>query len=206
MSKPAFPRLHKAIKVAVRAHKKQDRDGDDPLPYVTHPLEVLGLARFEGGVLDEDVLCAAVLHDLFEETEVSEREIEKEFGVAVLALVKELTREEPDEAARLLPEPQLWQVRNDAMMAEIDRMSESAKLLKLADRCSNLASALRTRTGEKLDRYVRQSKQILEHIDRAVCPALWDRINRMVSDHDTMVKPRRRNLRGDASGSSAVSG
>lgn len=204
MAKPAFPKLHKAIKFAVKAHKKQDRDGDSAIPYVTHPIEVLAIVRYEADVTDEDMLCTAVLHDVLEETEFTEKDIEDRFGERVLKLVKELTREEPDAQALQLPEQELAKIKNALMMSEIDKMSNEAKLIKLADRCSNLANAFKTRSGEKLKRYIETSRQILDHIDRQVCPVLWDRIKEMIDDspkgsEPNGAAPKRKNLKAGSS-------
>lgn len=174
MSKVALPLVHKALRRTVKAHKKQDRDGESPLPYATHPIDVLNLLRYDAGIVDEAILAAALLHDVLEETDVEPDEIEDDFGVRVLTLVQELTREEPDRTG-LSPE-EVWQVRTHAMLQEIDRMSDDAKLIKLADRASNLKNAILTRSGDALNNYVRQSHFILEHIDREICPILWDRI------------------------------
>lgn len=190
-----FTKLHKAIKLASKAHKKQDLDGEAPLPYITHPIEVLNLLRYVGDVTDENELCVAVLHDTLEETDVEEKQIEKAFGKEVLALVKELTREEPDAEMKKLPEKELWKVRNEAMLLEIDKMSVAAKRIKLADRCSNLTAAIKTRTGDKLERYLGQSRAILEHIDREISPDLWDRIQGLIAAAEAAQPPKRKNLR-----------
>lgn len=174
MSKVVLPLVHRALKRAVKAHKKQDRDGECPLPYATHPVDVLNLIRYDGGVTDEELLAAALLHDVLEETDLDYDDLAAEFGTRVARVVKELTREEPDHAG-LSPE-EIWQVRTQTMLDEIDRMSDEAKVIKLADRASNLRAALLTRTGEDLNNYVRQSHLILDHIDRGVCPVLWDRV------------------------------
>jgi len=200
-----FTKLHKAIKFASKAHKKLDRDGSDALPYITHPIDVLNLLRYEADVHEEDVLCAAVLHDTLEESDVTEKQIEKAFGKQVLDLVKEVTREEPDVEMRKLPEKELWKIRNEAMLLEIDKMSDNAKKIKLADRCSNLTAALKTRTGDKLERYVRQSQSILEHIDRSVSPPLWDRIERLVTTAEATLPPRRKNLKENGAAKSISS-
>jgi len=178
MAKPALPKLHKAVRFAAKAHKRQDRDGKSPLPYVTHPIEVLSLVRYQADVVDEEILCAAALHDIVEETEYDLSDIADRFGSRVAGLVKELTREEPETMG--LPEAEVAKIRNSVMMAEIDRMSDEAKIIKLADRCSNLAAAFKSKTGDKLQKYIKQSREILDHIDRKICPPLWDRINEMV--------------------------
>ncbi len=197
--------LRKAIKFAFKSHRGQDRDGVAALPYITHPIDVLNLLRYEAEVTDETVLCAAVLHDTVEEADVTFKDIEKEFGKKVSDLVKELTREEPDEELRKLPEKELWKIRNTALLLEIDKMSDNAKRIKLADRCSNLTAALKTRTGEKLERYVGQSRQILAHIDREVSPPLWDRVQRMVGIGESTASPKRKNLRDNGAAKSITS-
>jgi myo-inositol-1(or 4)-monophosphatase len=186
MSKVALPIVHRALKRAVKAHKKQDRDGEAPLPYATHPVDVLNLVRYDAGVVDEEILAAALLHDVLEETDVEEEELEEEFGPRVARIVRELTRHEPDRSG--LSAAEVWEVRTQALLDEIDAMSDEAKVIKLADRASNLRSALLTREGESLNGYIRQSHFILEHIDRDVCPILWDRVKDLAS---AVVVPKR---------------
>src|SRR5687767_12655486 len=98
MPKVAMPLVHKALRRAVKAHKNQEREGDFPLPYVTHPVEVVGLLRYEGGVWDEEVLAAAILHDVIEETDLRDKDLRKSFGDRVADLVIQLTRHEPKRA------------------------------------------------------------------------------------------------------------
>ena len=175
-------KLTKAIRLAEKAHRGQFLDGEAPLPYVTHPIAVLNVARYTAGLQDEDLLCVAILHDLLEETDVASGEIEKKFGRKVADLVKQLTRQEPSSAeTKGMDDEAIWEMRNGMMLAEIDKMSDEAKIIKLCDRCSNLNAAMKTRSGKKLRRYIRQSSQILEHIDRKVSPPVWDRIKEMIA-------------------------
>src|SRR5437868_307347 len=95
MADVCFPRLHKAVRLACKLHKNQDRDGKDPLPYITHVLEVVSNLRFEGSVADEDLLCVAALHDVVEMSNYPATRIEDKFGARVRSLVEELTRREP---------------------------------------------------------------------------------------------------------------
>lgn len=169
-----FPRLHRALKLAVKAHKKQDRDGKAPLPYVSHPIDVLNRLRYDGGETDEDVLCAAVLHDVLEESQVSPSVIEDKCGRRVLELVKEVTRREPPAPmTEELTDEEIWHLRTRLLLQEISAMSAEAKKIKLADRASNMASALVSKEAKDLYRYARQSEWILEKIDREICPKLW---------------------------------
>lgn len=182
MSKVAFPKLHKAVKAALKKHKKQERDGTSPLPYITHPIDVLNLVRYVGHVEDEEVLCAAVLHDVVEETKWDGKDVADKFGLRVSALVGELTREEPNTDD--LPDEEIWAVRTRTMLEEILRMSPEARLIKLADRCSNLQAALASKTGADLYRYIRQSQLILEAIPNEVSPALHQKAQTMAYSID----------------------
>lgn len=186
MSVPAYPRLQEALVFAAKHHRGQDRDGSFPLPYLTHPVDVLCRLRYVGGVVDEEVLVSAVLHDLIEETDLTLQEIGDRFGARVAQLVHEMTREEPDATVRAqLDKSALWELRTKLLLQEIrERMTDEARTVKLADRLSNLSEAARTRSPERLDKYIRQTRMILDAIPRAVNPALWDALTEEVNRVD----------------------
>ena len=169
--------LSKALLFAAEMHDGDYREGAFGLPYSTHPFEVCTLLRYVGGETDPELLCVAALHDVLEETNTSAAEIEAEFGLRVCHLVQELTRTEPTpEEALGFSKEDLWRYRSNLLLADILRMSVEAQKVKLADRLANLRQAKITRTGEKLRRYERQSKKILEIIPKSVNPALWKAI------------------------------
>ncbi len=175
--KGAYPLLHQAIRWASKKHKGADRDGESPLPYITHPIEVLINLRTLGGVTDEAMLCAAVLHDTLEETDARPEEIEQRFGPQVTHLVIELTREEPsEEEAAGLSRTALSRLRTEKLLREVEAMSPEAQIVKLADRLANLRDAPRTRSKERLTDYQAQTYRILERIPRDRSPELWDAI------------------------------
>ena len=76
--------IDQAIRFAALAHKGMVRKGNNQ-PYIFHPLEVLNLVSLM--TLDDDVLCAAVLHDTVEDTDATIEDIQREFGEHVAALV-----------------------------------------------------------------------------------------------------------------------
>jgi guanosine-3',5'-bis(diphosphate) 3'-pyrophosphohydrolase len=170
--------LSKAILFAVQKHDGEYRDGEGGLPYSTHPVEVCTLLRYTGNVMDEDLLCAAALHDVLEETPTTAAEIEKEFGERISGLVSELTRIEPTaEQTEGMAKEEIWALRSGMLLDEISKMSPDAQQVKLADRLANLRQSKITRKGEKLKRYVRQTKKMLEIIPKSVNPALWRAIS-----------------------------
>ena len=169
--------LSKAIRFAVDVHDGDYRDGEFGLPYSTHPIEVCSLLRYVGGVTDVEMLCAAALHDVLEETDVTTAELEIEFSFRIYLLVMELTRTEPTrEEASMLSKDALWQHRTNLLLTDIAAMSEDAQAIKLADRLANFRQAKVTRNEEKLRRYERQTKKILEIIPKSVNPSLWKAI------------------------------
>ena len=81
--------LERAIQFATQAHKGQFRKYTGE-PYITHPLAVMEIVKGVPGHTPE-MLVAAVLHDVVEDTDVSLMEIQEEFGDAVSDLVLHLT-------------------------------------------------------------------------------------------------------------------
>ena len=81
--------LERAIQFATRAHEGQYRKYTHD-PYITHPLAVMEIVKGVPGHTEE-MLVAAVLHDVVEDTDVSLMEIQEEFGDLVSDLVLHLT-------------------------------------------------------------------------------------------------------------------
>jgi len=172
--------LDTVIEFAMKAHRGQVRDGECPLPYITHPLDVLANLRYTGEVTDLDMLAAAVLHDVVEESGVPFEEIEKRFGTRVQELVHELTRREPTaEETSGMTKDEIWEMRANMLLEEIGKMSLTAQAVKLADRLSNLNEARRSKSGKKLDRYNKQTAKMLKIIPRKANPGLWDAVKKL---------------------------
>ena len=77
-------RLNAAWRLALSAHSGQLRQSGEP--YATHPLAVAELV-FELVEADADALCAALLHDVVEDSDTSLLSIEAGFGADVAAIV-----------------------------------------------------------------------------------------------------------------------
>ena len=77
--------FEKAVIFATNAHNGQTRKGTN-LPFIIHPLEVAAIVA--AMTLDEDMLCAAVLHDVVEDCDdISIEDIRHEFGDVVASYV-----------------------------------------------------------------------------------------------------------------------
>ncbi|HLO98502.1 MAG TPA: HD domain-containing protein [Fimbriimonas sp.] len=174
MADQPLDHLTNALAFCINAHQGQFRDGNAALPYATHPIDVCNIMRYVGGVEDQTLLCAALLHDVLEESDVTHHELAQHFGEEVAELVSQVTRFEPDTTG--LSEDERYQLRTKLFLEEIEKMSERAHVIKLADRLSNLQQARVTRPKKKLARYIDQTKLILEIIPRTVNPALWDAV------------------------------
>lgn len=175
-------RLHAALLYAVELHAGQDREGDSPLPYLHHPLDVCHKARWLCGCQDEDVLCATLLHDALEECACTLADLDQRFGPRTAGLVGELTRREPSKSeTRGLGKEEVWRLRTTLLLEEIRAMSPPAQMIKLCDRLSNLGEAEQTRSGLRLHRYIVQSRLVLRACSPASAPPAWDALDARVA-------------------------
>ena len=122
----------KAVAFAATKHSKQRRKDVDESPYINHPIALADVLANEGGIVDNDVLCAAVLHDTIEDTETTESELIDNFGNRIASIVLEVTDDK-----RLAKN-----VRKQRQIEHASQVSHEAKLVKLADKISNLRDIL----------------------------------------------------------------
>lgn len=76
-------RVYRAYLFGAERHAGQHRASGEP--YITHPLAVAEVLADQR--LDADTLCAALLHDVIEDTPTVREQIEKDFGSSVAHLV-----------------------------------------------------------------------------------------------------------------------
>ena len=91
------PNIQRAIVCAQESHEGQFRQGGEP--YIVHPLCVACLVAFYGG--DEAMVCAALLHDVVEDTDIDLKSVEVDFGESVAQLVDGLTKIDEIQAEEL---------------------------------------------------------------------------------------------------------
>lgn len=141
------------------AHEGQTRFNDTEL-YFNHCFRVYRtLQSLFDGIYDkgediwleyteEDIFCAALLHDVVEDTNVDLEEINKEFGNNVRVLVSWLTNEDNKTLSR--------EERIKAREKKYSEMPIAAKLIKLADRIDNI-STCSIKGDDFRDMYVRET-------------------------------------------------
>ncbi len=127
---PALVRLARATDYAARQHIAQRRKGERAEPYINHLTEVAALLAEATDGSDVVLLMGGLLHDTLEDTDATYEDLVERFGPDVAALVAEVTDDKslPKEARKRL------QIEKTAAK------SQRAKLLKLADKTSNLRS------------------------------------------------------------------
>jgi (p)ppGpp synthase/HD superfamily hydrolase len=144
-------RLHEAADFAAAHHGDQQRPTG--APYTEHLLEALEVLVRGAGVTDPEILCAAVLHDVVEDTSGTLEEISAVFGPRVAELVGWVTIPEPG------PGQDKASVKDDYLRG-LRRAPHDAILIKLADRASN-AQTLRNLPAARQAPYYAQT---VEHI------------------------------------------
>ena len=118
----------KAVAFAADKHRNQRRKDAEASPYINHPIALANVLANEGGVEDVTVLCAAVLHDTIEDTETTSEELQAIFGPKVASVVMEVTDYKSLEKS----------LRKQRQVEHAPHISKEAKLVKLADKISNL--------------------------------------------------------------------
>ena len=124
-------KIEQAIQYAVFAHAGTKRKGKTR-PYVLHPVEAMTIVA--GLTEGEDVLAAAVLHDVVEDTNIRAEDIEREFG----ARVKDLVLAESEDKMKDLPADASWKARKQATLNHLAGLERDALRICLGDKLANI--------------------------------------------------------------------
>jgi guanosine-3',5'-bis(diphosphate) 3'-pyrophosphohydrolase len=144
-------RVGEAFDLAVTAHDGQRRGSGEP--YVTHPIASAQILAEMG--LDPIAICAALLHDVPEDTEYSLPDVEEKFGAEVAQLVDGVTK--LSKFSTHSHEQQ--QAENIRKMLLAMAQDIRVVLIKLADRLHNMRT-LYGLPSEKQQRIARQTMEI----------------------------------------------
>jgi GTP pyrophosphokinase/guanosine-3',5'-bis(diphosphate) 3'-pyrophosphohydrolase len=135
--------VHRAYKVAERAHLGQLRD--EGTPYIVHPVRVAVSLVEELQIYRPQLVCAALLHDVIEDSNTSRKDIESGFGEEVAEIVWLLTKFEDTSLSDYL--------------SAIEAAAETgAPIVKLCDRLDNLRFLAHSPRDDKRRRYVRTTE------------------------------------------------
>lgn len=134
-----------AARIAALAHKDQTRKQDDT-PYITHPFAV-ALKLAQHGFSDE-VIAAAIIHDVLEDTEYPEDELRAAMGTDVMAIVDAVTNDDTLS----------WEEKKLKYIETVRAGNDGAKAVATADKVHNLETLIRSLTE--------------------IGPTIWDSFNR----------------------------
>lgn len=131
--------LDRAIRYAVNAHAGTERRGKE-FPYIVHPMEAVSIVATI--TPDQELLAAAALHDVVEDTPITLDEIRTEFGDRIARLV---------EAESDVPGGS-WRDRKQAAIDRLAAAPRDAKIVAMGDKLSNMRAIARdyARQGDKL--------------------------------------------------------
>lgn len=142
--------IQKAYEYAKAKHGDQLRKSGEP--YIIHPVQVAYTLAELG--LDEDTICAALLHDVLEDTDTSYEDLEKEFNEEVAYMVDGVTKLSKLQYASVEEQ----QVENYRKMFLAMGKDIRVILIKLADRLHNM----RTLKFLSRDRQIANAKETME--------------------------------------------
>lgn len=128
--------IDRAICFATKAHEGVVRKGTD-VPYIVHPLEALAIVATITS--DQELMAAAVLHDVVEDAGINVDDIRREFGQRVADLVDaESDREVPG-----LSHVESWQNRKQATIDRLAAAGRDTQIVALGDKLSNMRAMAR---------------------------------------------------------------
>lgn len=134
--------IQKAYNYAVEHHGDQKRKSGEP--YIVHPVNVAYTIADLG--LDEKTICAALLHDVVEDTDATLEDIENEFGKEIAEMVDGVTKLKQIKYASI----EEHQVENYRKMFLAMGKDIRVIIIKLADRLHNMRTL----------QYLRKDRQI----------------------------------------------
>lgn len=144
--------LETAACIAVAAHKEQVRKTDST-PYVVHPFMVAFTLKSHN--FSSEVIAAALVHDVLEDTDVTEAILRGKLGDEVTDIVVAVT-EDKDLA---------WHDRKKKYIGSVQNGSENVKAVSIADKIHNLESLL--------DGYAQQGPALWEKFSKGKKEKLW---------------------------------
>ena len=151
--------IEKAYKVASEAHKNQFRKSGEP--YIIHPLNVaIILADLK---LDKETIVAGILHDVVEDTVMTEEDLRREFGDDVALLVDGVTKLEkiPLSGSNGEKSDAKLEMQAENLRKMFLAMAKDIRviMIKLADRLHNMRT-LKYKTPESQQRIAKETLEI----------------------------------------------
>jgi (p)ppGpp synthase/HD superfamily hydrolase len=159
-NRPITRKEAEAWKFARNAHKGQVRRFINQPYFDAHVKGVNAIVKQY--TTNEDILCASILHDVaedcYDDIEIGLKEISGLFGESVAGLVKELTSLKDDI-------DDLYEGdKGSYLIYKMINMSNSALIIKLADRLQNISDAF-TASERFRNKYFEETSRIIEELE-----------------------------------------
>ena len=122
--------IEEAAAFAAKAHAGVFRKGTE-IPYITHPMETALIVS--GFTRDEELIAAALLHDVVEDAGVTGEELRLSFGNRVAEVVLQASEDKS----------RTWQERKSTAIRHLEGASWDLKVLAMGDKLSNMRSTAR---------------------------------------------------------------
>lgn len=142
--------IKKAYHYAEVGHEGQKRNSGEP--YIIHPLHVaMILSELK---MDDATICAGLLHDILEDTEVSYEKMVEDFGEEITILVDGVTK------LKQIQEKSKFENQVDNYRKMVMAMANDIRviIIKLADRLHNL----RTLDYKERNKQIEKARETLE--------------------------------------------
>ena len=124
--------VSEAAEFAARRHTGMSRKGRGDEPYINHLAEVANLIATVTGGRDAELIAVGWLHDTIEDTPTTQEELAERFNARVAGVVAEVTDD------MRLPKS----TRRQLQVVEAPGKSPGAKLIKIADKISNIRARI----------------------------------------------------------------
>ncbi|MBO7214046.1 MAG: bifunctional (p)ppGpp synthetase/guanosine-3',5'-bis(diphosphate) 3'-pyrophosphohydrolase [Clostridia bacterium] len=129
--------LSRAVAFAVQAHDEMRRKSKD-IPYILHPLEAAVIVGTMTS--DQNLISAAVLHDVVEDAGITLNEIEELFG----SRVRQLVASETEDKRESLPPAETWRIRKEESLQILKETNDIGVLMVwLGDKLANMRAIYR---------------------------------------------------------------
>ena len=150
--------LLRAASFAADRHRDQRRKSNEEMPYVNHPFAVASVLCDEGGVTDPELLAAALLHDMIEETVTTEDELRAAFGARIAKIVAEVTDDKRLSTSQ----------RKKLQVQQAAQASTDAQQIKIADKLCNLRDIIASPPADwplfRKHQYFEWAKEIVDQV------------------------------------------
>ena len=142
--------LSKAYEVARKAHAGVTRE--EGTPYIHHPARVCATLIKTGGITDIDVLNAALLHDVVEDSPLTVSDIKHQFGGRTAGFVELLTK----------PSSSAFSSKEECNRFQAQRLAAApreVRMVKVADRLDNVGDLHLLPPNGKMSRYLKDTRE-----------------------------------------------